>query len=98
MKRPLPHVVALGEVLWDLFPDGARFGGAPANFAHHVAALGGRVSLVTAVGGDAFGAVFVLGLLKKAKLLDIAQSACRVAEFVCTQPGATPKLPEAVFP
>jgi len=33
-------VVGLGEVLWDLFPEGARFGGAPANFACHAAVLG----------------------------------------------------------
>ena len=30
-------VVGLGEVLWDVFPDGPRFGGAPANFACHAA-------------------------------------------------------------
>ena len=27
------QVFSIGEVLWDLFPDGERFGGAPANFA-----------------------------------------------------------------
>ena len=31
-------IVSLGEVLWDLFPDGNRFGGASANFACHAAA------------------------------------------------------------
>jgi fructokinase len=55
MSTPIPVVVALGEVLWDLFPDGARFGGAPANFAHHAASLGGEVWLVTAVGDDELG-------------------------------------------
>ena len=50
-----PVVVALGEVLWDLFPDGARFGGAPANFAHHAAALGAEVWLVTGLGDDELG-------------------------------------------
>ncbi|MEM7396107.1 MAG: carbohydrate kinase, partial [Verrucomicrobiota bacterium] len=47
-----PQIVSLGEVLWDLFPDGARFGGAPANFACHAAALGGRVAMASAVGDD----------------------------------------------
>lgn len=50
-----PVIVSLGEVLWDLFPEGARFGGAPANFACHAAALGSSVSMVSAVGDDAEG-------------------------------------------
>ena len=53
MKRPI--VLSLGEVLWDLFPDGERFGGAPANFACHAAMAGEHVILVSAVGDDARG-------------------------------------------
>ncbi len=48
-------IVGLGEVLWDVFPTGARFGGAPANFACHVAALGGPAVMVSAVGRDDLG-------------------------------------------
>ncbi|MEI7731880.1 MAG: carbohydrate kinase [Verrucomicrobiota bacterium] len=48
-------ILSLGEVLWDLFPEGPRFGGAPANFACHAALLGGDVSLLSAVGEDARG-------------------------------------------
>lgn len=47
-----PRCVAWGEVLWDLFPDGRRLGGAPANVAYHLAALGARASLVSRVGED----------------------------------------------
>ena len=54
--RP-PRILSCGEVLWDLFPDGARFGGAPANFACHAAILGGEVSMLSAVGGDARGGI-----------------------------------------
>lgn len=43
-------VVGLGEVLWDVFPDQARFGGAPANFACHARALGAQTAMVSAVG------------------------------------------------
>lgn len=53
MKRPV--IISFGEVLWDLFPEGARFGGAPANFACHAAILGGEVSMVSAVGDDTRG-------------------------------------------
>lgn len=50
-----PRIISFGEVLWDLFPDGQRFGGAPANFACHAAALGADVSMVTTVGNDQLG-------------------------------------------
>ena len=51
----IPKIISLGEVLWDLFPDGEQFGGAPANFACHAAILGGDVSMVSAVGDDSHG-------------------------------------------
>lgn len=50
-----PAILSCGEVLWDLFPGGPRFGGAPANFACHAALLGAKVSLLSAVGDDARG-------------------------------------------
>ena len=48
-------VAALGEILWDLFPDGPRFGGAPANFAVHAAALGAHAEMVSGIGDDLLG-------------------------------------------
>ena len=36
---PPATVIGLGEILWDVFPEGPRFGGAPANFACSVAGL-----------------------------------------------------------
>ena len=50
-----PRILSCGEVLWDLFPEGPRFGGAPANFACHAAILGGEVTMLSAVGNDARG-------------------------------------------
>lgn len=56
---PLPFRIAgLGEVLWDVFPDGPRFGGATANFACSVAGIGAedvRASLISAVGNEDLG-------------------------------------------
>ena len=49
------RVTAVGELLWDVFPDGERLGGAPANFAVHASSLGGEVCLVSAVGDDERG-------------------------------------------
>jgi fructokinase len=48
-------IVGVGELLWDLFPDGPRFGGAPVNFSCHAAALGANVHVVTSVGDDPLG-------------------------------------------
>lgn len=48
-------IVGIGEILWDLFPDGPRFGGAPANFTSHAAALNGGATMISAVGRDPLG-------------------------------------------
>lgn len=48
-------VFGIGEVLWDLLPSGPQLGGAPANFAFHVAGLGIPAGVVTRVGQDAYG-------------------------------------------
>ena len=50
-----PVVVGIGEVLWDVYPDGAHLGGAPANFACHAAALGAEAWIISAVGVDELG-------------------------------------------
>ena len=53
--RSQPIVAAIGEVLWDVYPDAARFGGAPANFACTARALAADAPLVSAVGIDELG-------------------------------------------
>ena len=45
----------LGEVLWDIFSDTKKLGGAPANFAAHVRQLGAKSCLLSAVGKDLLG-------------------------------------------
>ena len=42
-------------MLWDVFPDGEHFGGAPANVAVHAAGLGADALMISAVGTDARG-------------------------------------------
>tara|TARA_B100000676_G_C17905251_1_gene746903 strand:- start:58 stop:996 length:939 start_codon:yes stop_codon:yes gene_type:complete len=68
-----PLVVGLGEILWDVFPDGAKFGGAPANFAVHCAALGADVSMVSAVGQDQLGDRAIEGLRSRNVSTDFVQ-------------------------
>ena len=48
-------IAGLGEVLWDMLPDGRQCGGAPANVIFHAAKLGARGLVVSAVGADADG-------------------------------------------
>lgn len=50
-----PRVVCWGELLWDLFPDGACLGGAPSNVAVHLAQLACPTALVTSLGIDDLG-------------------------------------------
>lgn len=51
--RGMPStLVGLGEVFWDLFPEGPRFGEAPANFAFHAAMLWADAAVVSRVGDD----------------------------------------------
>ena len=52
MKR---FVAGIGELLWDLLPGGREIGGAPANFAWHVHALGMTGLIVSSVGDDEDG-------------------------------------------
>jgi len=51
-----PVVVGIGEILWDVFPEGKKLGGAPLNFSHHCGQLGASAHPVSAVGADADGA------------------------------------------
>ncbi|HPO15723.1 MAG TPA: carbohydrate kinase [Candidatus Hydrogenedentes bacterium] len=55
MDKKKFSVVGLGEVLWDLLPDGKLLGGAPANFAYHAKGLGAEAFVVSAVGPDDLG-------------------------------------------
>jgi len=59
-----PRIVSIGEVLWDLFPQGAVLGGAPANFALHARALGGDARLISRVGNDSLGFQVLQGFRK----------------------------------
>ena len=50
-----PLIIGLGEALWDIFPEQAHLGGAPSNFAIHVASLIGKSYLISSLGKDDLG-------------------------------------------
>jgi fructokinase len=60
-------IIGIGEILWDVFPEGKVLGGAPANFAYHVSQLGFDGVAVSAIGNDELGDE-ILSCLNKKKL------------------------------
>lgn len=51
-----PHLIlGIGELLWDMLPEGARLGGAPANFAVMASRLGNRAAILSRIGCDDLG-------------------------------------------
>ncbi len=49
------RILSIGEVLWDVFPDREKLGGAPFNFCYHAHRLGHEVLFLSAVGDDRRG-------------------------------------------
>lgn len=51
-----PHLIlGIGELLWDILPDGANLGGAPANFSVMAGRLGNHAAVLSRIGRDNFG-------------------------------------------
>lgn len=50
-----PIIVGIGELLWDVFPEGKQLGGAPVNFAYHAALFGFNCIGISAIGNDKLG-------------------------------------------
>ena len=50
-----PIVLGIGEVLWDMLPDGKHCGGATANVVYHLSKLGIPSAMVSSVGNDELG-------------------------------------------
>ena len=48
-------ILAFGEILWDVFGEEKKIGGAPFNFAAHAARQGANAFLISAVGKDVLG-------------------------------------------
>jgi fructokinase len=56
MTENAPQALAFGEILYDIFEDGAYLGGAPLNFAWYLRQFGITVDMISAVGRDGLGA------------------------------------------
>src|SRR5437764_15419783 len=54
--RMEPHLIlGIGELLWDLLPEGRRLGGAPANFTVMAGRLGSHAAILSRIGRDDLG-------------------------------------------
>ena len=82
MKR---LVVGLGEVLWDMLPEGRKIGGAPVNFAYHAGQFGIDTMAVSAIGNDKLGEDTIAEMNGKATVsehLPKHEISCRVTTFL----------------
>jgi len=64
MRNSTFNVIGIGELLWDLLPDGKELGGAPANFVYHTNYFGANSFLISAIGNDNYGEE-IISILKK---------------------------------
>ena len=54
-RKKKPVIIGIGELLWDIFPDVRKAGGAPVNFVYHATVLGAQGYAISAVGNDSLG-------------------------------------------
>lgn len=51
----MKNITAIGEILYDVYPDQKRLGGAPFNFIYHIWKILGRAGFISSVGDDTNG-------------------------------------------
>ena len=71
-------ILSIGEILWDVYSDSSRLGGAPFNFAVNAHRLGHRVLFLSATGDDERGAA----AREKAAALGLDTSFLQIARAV----------------
>ncbi len=59
------YAVCFGEVLWDIFPDGKKLGGAPLNVALRMNSCGVETNMISGVGNDVLGKEILDTIRKK---------------------------------
>ncbi|RKR80844.1 fructokinase [Mucilaginibacter gracilis] len=95
------EVLCFGEVLWDVFGEEKKAGGAPMNVAMHLVQQGVNANLISRVGNDALGNELV-DFLKKNKLYsDLIQRdeklpTCQVTVKLDEKQQATYTIPKPV--
>lgn len=62
MENNKPYIVCFGEVLWDVYPEGKKLGGAPFNVTAHAMKLGLQASMISKIGNDSYGEEILLAM------------------------------------
>lgn len=89
------QVWGIGEVLWDIFPDKERFGGAALNFCANLQRLGNTATLISAVGDDARGTLALRRMQELAldtRQIKIVNGATTGVATVHTSPTGEPSF------
>ncbi len=73
-KSKNQSVICYGEVLWDIFPNQTKPGGAPMNVAYHLNKFGVNSKMISRVGTDKYGK----GLLQILKSWGISTQNCQI--------------------
>ncbi len=68
-------VVCFGEILWDLFPEGKKLGGAPFNVASSLSSLGADVCFISKIGEDDLGMALLQEVANQGVSIDFIQRA-----------------------
>ena len=71
MKNFSLKAVCYGEVLWDVFPDHEKIGGAPLNLALRLAKLGFNTTVISRIGNDLRGKKIIEYLKKNEIITDL---------------------------
>lgn len=61
------NITSIGEILFDIYPDHKKLGGAPLNFIYHIKKLTDNGNIISRVGKDVLGSK-VIGELKHAEI------------------------------
>ncbi len=68
-----PKVIGIGELLWDVLPEGKKLGGAPCNFVYHAQKQGADGLSISAIGDDENGKEILEVLKEKGISSDLIQ-------------------------
>jgi len=84
------NVIGIGELLWDVLPEGKKLGGAPCNFVYHAQKQGASGLVLSAIGNDDSGRE-ILGILKaksiSAGLIQINQKPTSTVDVTLNSEG-----------
>jgi fructokinase len=55
LRNFMKKITSVGEILFDVYPEGKKLGGAPFNFIYHIIKLTGKANFVSRIGNDPDG-------------------------------------------